>query len=173
MKAERTTKYWSPYGAGAAIGLTLLVTILVLGSGLGASGAIARMVAAAFHAIAPQAAESHAYFKTYFTEGRSPLQDWMLYQFAGVFLGGLIGALTAKRWRPGLEKGPAATRRQRLLLAFAGGTLTGVAARLARGCTSGQALTGGSMLSLGSWAFMLSVFAGGYLAAWFVRRQWS
>jgi uncharacterized membrane protein YedE/YeeE len=173
MKSESSTQYWSPYLAGAAIGLTLLAAVVFLGSGLGASGAIARMVAAAFHAIAPQAAEAHPYFKTYFTEGRSPLQDWMIYQFAGVFLGGLIGALTAKRWRPEVEKGPGASRRQRLLLAFTGGTLTGVAARLARGCTSGQALTGGSMLSLGSWAFMLSVFAGGYLAAWFVRRQWS
>jgi len=173
MRSESGTQYWSPYAAGAAIGLTLLATIVILGSGLGASGAIARTVAAAFHAIAPEAAESHAYFKTYFAEGRSPLQDWMVYQLGGVFLGGLVGALTAGRWRPGLEKGPNAARAHRLLLAFAGGTLTGLAARLARGCTSGQALTGGAMLSLGSWAFMFSVFAGGYLAAWFVRRQWS
>jgi uncharacterized membrane protein YedE/YeeE len=173
MRSESRTEYWSPYAAGAAIGLTLLATILVLGGGLGASGAVARLVAAVFHSIAPEAAESHAYFRTYFAGGRSPLQDWMLYQLAGVFLGGLVGALTAGRWRPGLEKGPTAARAHRLVLAFAGGTLTGVAARLARGCTSSQALTGGAMLSLGSWAFMLSVFAGGYLAAWFVRRQWS
>lgn len=173
MNSESRTQYWSPYLAGMAIGLTLLATIVVLGSGLGASGAFARMAAAIFHGVAPQAAEAHTYFKTYFSDGRSPLQDWMLYQLAGVFLGGLIGALTARRWRPGVEKGLHASRRQRLLLAFAGGTLTGLAARLARGCTSGQALTGGAMLSLGSWAFMFSVFAGGYLAAWFVRRQWS
>jgi hypothetical protein len=49
----------------------------------------------------------------------------------------------------------------------------GMAARAARGCTSGQALSGGAAMSVGAWMFMLSVFAGGYAVAWFVRRQWS
>jgi uncharacterized membrane protein YedE/YeeE len=48
----------------------------------------------------------------------------------------------------------------------------GVGAKLARGCTSGQALSGGALLSAGAWAFMLMVFAGGYATAWFLRRQW-
>jgi hypothetical protein len=43
---------------------------------------------------------------------------------------------------------------------------------LTRGCTSGQALTGGALLSVGSWAFMFSVFGGGYALAYFVRRAW-
>ena len=38
----------------------------------------------------------------------------------------------------------------------------GIGAKLARGCTSGQALTGGALLNVGSWAFMMMVFAGGY-----------
>ncbi len=50
-------------------------------------------------------------------------------------------------------------------MAVVGGILMGFAARLARGCTSGQALTGGAILSLGSWIFMMCVFAGGYLVA--------
>ena len=49
---------------------------------------------------------------------------------------------------------------------------TGFAAALARGCTSGQALSGGATLATGSWLFMLMVFAGGYAVAYFVRRQW-
>jgi hypothetical protein len=48
----------------------------------------------------------------------------------------------------------------------------GAAARLTRGCTSGQGLTGGALLSAGSWVFMLSVFAGGYALAALTRRQW-
>jgi uncharacterized membrane protein YedE/YeeE len=47
-----------------------------------------------------------------------------------------------------------------------------VGARLARGCTSGQALSGGAVLSLGSWAFMLALFASAYLSARYTRRQW-
>jgi uncharacterized membrane protein YedE/YeeE len=58
------------------------------------------------------------------------------------------------------------------MLAFGGGAIMGVGAKLARGCTSGQALTGGALLNLGSWAFMLSVFAGGYALAYFVRKEW-
>ena len=44
-------------------------------------------------------------------------------------------------------------------MAFAGGAVMGIGAVLARGCTSGQALTGGALLSVGSWAFMLGAFA--------------
>ncbi|MBF8296300.1 MAG: putative transporter component, partial [Bacteroidetes bacterium] len=53
-----------------------------------------------------------------------------------------------------------------------GGGLMGIGAKLARGCTSGQALTGGALFNVGSWAFMMMVFGGAYAAAYFVRRQW-
>ena len=46
------------------------------------------------------------------------------------------------------------------MLAFARGLISAFGARLARGCTSGQALSGGAVLSVGSWAFMFAVFAG-------------
>jgi len=46
-------------------------------------------------------------------------------------------------------------------------------ARMARGCTSGQALSGGAVLSAGSWAFMMCVFAGAYAVAYFVRKFWN
>jgi uncharacterized membrane protein YedE/YeeE len=48
----------------------------------------------------------------------------------------------------------------------------GLGAVLARGCTSGQALTGGALLSVGSWLFMVGTFAAAYLVAPFVRRAW-
>ena len=53
------------------------------------------------------------------------------------------------------------------------GVIMGYGARLARGCTSGQALSGGAVLSVGSWAFAFSIFAGGYAVAWFFRRLWT
>ena len=51
--------------------------------------------------------------------------------------------------------------------------LMGYGARLARGCTSGQALSGGAVLSVGSWAYMLALFAGAYALAYFLRRFWN
>ena len=59
------------------------------------------------------------------------------------------------------------------MFAFLGGAFMGYGARMARGCTSGQALSGGAVLSAGSWAFMMAVFAGAYALAYFVRRLWN
>lgn len=166
------SKYWSPYLAGVAIGLTLLAAFVLLGTGLGASGAFTQLLAAAAYKMAPGWTEANSYLKQFAGEGKNPLKDWMTFQFAGVFLGGLIGALTAGRMKFEVERGPQATARMRLMLAFAGGLITGVAARLARGCTSGQALSGGAQLALGSWAFMMAVFAAAFGLAVLLRRQW-
>jgi hypothetical protein len=71
------------------------------------------------------------------------------------------------------EHGPRVTSRQRLAFAFAGGTVMGYGARLARGCTSGLALTGGAALGVGAWIFIAAAFAAGYAVAPLVRRQWT
>jgi uncharacterized membrane protein YedE/YeeE len=48
----------------------------------------------------------------------------------------------------------------------------GLGAVLARGCTSGQALTGGALLSVGSWLFMIAAFAAAFMVAPLVQRLW-
>lgn len=163
--------YWNPYLAGVGLGLTLLLSFVTLGAGLGASGGIARCGAAAAHVVAPQAVEVNPYMKDWF-EGGSPLSYYLVFMALGSFVGGLLSAWTAGRIRPSVERGPRSSRAQRIALAAAGGAIVGFASRLAMGCTSGQALTGGALLLVGSWAFMLAVFAGAFGFAWFVRRQW-
>ena len=170
METER--RFWNPYLAGLALGLVLLASFLLMGFGLGSSSAPTRVAYAAAHAVAPAATEGNAYMRPYVTAG-NPLEDWMVFEVLGVFLGGLLGAFTAGRMRPfAVDRGPNIGRGGRLAWALVGGVLMGFAARLARGCTSGQALTGGALLSVGSWVFMLAVFAGAYAAAPFIRRQW-
>ena len=71
------------------------------------------------------------------------------------------------------NKGPQISNGTRWIMAFIGGALMGYGARLARGCTSGQALSGGAVLSVASWAFMFAVFAGAYALAYFFRRFWN
>jgi hypothetical protein len=90
----------------------------------------------------------------------------------GVLVGALLSGLLAGRVALGVEKGPRVGVATRLVLAFVGGALMAVGAALARGCTSGQALTGGALLNLGSWAFMMCVFGGAYAVAFLFRRQW-
>ena len=104
--------------------------------------------------------------------GNDPLRYYLVYMFAGTLLGGLVSAIVSRRVQPQLERGATAPRGLRILLALVGGVLVGFASRLASGCTSGQALTGGAMLATGSLLFLVSVFAGGYATAYFVRRQW-
>ena len=65
------------------------------------------------------------------------------------------------------------TVRTRWFMAFLGGAIMGYGARFARGCTSGQALSGGATLSLGSWLFMFAVFGGAYALAYFLRKLWN
>ncbi|ACB74747.1 protein of unknown function DUF395 YeeE/YedE [Opitutus terrae PB90-1] len=163
----------NPYWAGFALGLVLLTAFVVMGRGLGASGAFTTAVATTVHAVAPAHAEGNAFYQEYLGDGTtSPLKDWLVFQVLGVFVGGFLSGALAHRLKVTVEKGPRATTALRLVLAFVGGALMGIGAKLALGCTSGQALTGGALLNVGSWAFMMCVFAGAYGLAWFFRRQW-
>jgi hypothetical protein len=152
---QSSEKFWNPYVAGFALGLVLLSSFLVATHGLGASGAATR-------------------FGQFLTSGNAGvLDDWLVFEVLGVVLGGAIGAVTAGRFGAKVIRNATTSISTRLAFAFGGGVLMGMAARAARGCTSGQALSGGAVMSVGAWIFMLSVFAGGYGFAWFVRRQWS
>lgn len=166
--------YWNPYLAGIGLGLVLLTAFVVMGRGLGASGAFSSLVATGLHAVAPNHTSSNEYFSEYLGDAtQHPLKDWLVFEVLGVFAGGFLSGALANRTKPTIEKGPRISNRNRLLLAFLGGGIMGIGAKLARGCTSGQALTGGALLGVGSWAFMLAVFAGAYATAYFVRRQWT
>lgn len=165
--------YTNPYLAGVGLGLVLLSAFVVMGRGLGASGAFSSFVAWLVALVAPAHAQANGFYAEYLQSGVGhPLKDWLVFEVLGVLVGGFLSGLLAGRVRRTVEKGPRISTRGRLTLAFAGGALMGVGAKLARGCTSGQALSGGALLSAGSWAFMLMVFAGGYATAWFLRRQW-
>jgi len=163
--------YWNPYLAGIALGLVLLATFAIMGHGIGASGAIASVAAAGADAVAPAHAESNAYWSAWTSAG-NPLASWIVFEVAGMLVGGFVSAWLAGRLATQLERGPHATGRQRMAWGFAGGAVMGFASRLARGCTSGQALTGGAVLSVGSWVFMLALFAAGYAVAPLLKRQW-
>ena len=56
----------NPYMAGVFLGLTLLASYLILGAGLGASGAFARLGAWIEHLVLPARVEASAYFGPWF-----------------------------------------------------------------------------------------------------------
>jgi uncharacterized membrane protein YedE/YeeE len=166
--------YADPYLAGIGVGLVLLAAYVVVGQGLGASGAFASVVASGTAAVqgTARAATSPA-VAPYLPNGvASPLQDWLVLELAGVMLGGFASAWLAGRLRRDTERGAGVSSGQRMYAALGGGLLMGVGAKLARGCTSGQALSGGALLSVGSWIFIASCFAAGYALAPLARRMW-
>lgn len=164
------SRHMNPYLAGFGIGVVLLLAFLIMGRGLGATGAVGSVVASVSGSIAPDWTAANPALKGYYAD--PPATNWLVWLMLGAFVGALVSALLARRvyWR--IERGPHLSVSARLALAFFGGAVAAVGARLAKGCTSGQALTGGAQLNLGSWVFMLAVFAGAYMLAYVVRKEW-
>jgi uncharacterized membrane protein YedE/YeeE len=171
---EKTAQlYMNPYLAGIGLGIVLLLAFIIMGRGIGASGGFTSMLTAGVNTVSPEYATQNEMYSSYIGDGkRSPLSDWLVFELIGVFIGGFISAFFAGRIKKTVERGPRISSKGRLVLAFFGGTLMGFAAKMARGCTSGQALTGGALMSVGSWIFMIAIFVGAYAFAYFMRRQW-
>ena len=165
-------RYWDPYLAGALLGVLLFATFLATGHGLGSSGGVNRILVAVEDLVVPRHVDTTPYLAAMAGGERNPLDHWIVWQVVGILAGGFVSGWMRGRVRLETRHGPLITPRTRWGFAFIGGVLMGYGARLARGCTSGLALSGGAVLSAGSWLFMLAVFAGGYLLAWFARRLW-
>ena len=120
----------------------------------------------------PHAGRTASTPNTSATARSTPLMDWLVFEVLGVFVGGFLSGILAGRFKKEIARGPSISAPGRLVYAFVGGGILGFGAKLARGCMSGQALTGGALLNVGSWAAMMCIFAGAYAMAYFVRRQW-
>lgn len=164
--------YVNPYWGGILLGLVLFGAFLITGNGLGASGGINRLLVVIEDAIAPGHVDNVRYLIDMAGGDRNPLDSWVVFVTIGAVLGGFVSGWRNGRLKFETHKGPQISNEMRWLMAFAGGTAMGFGARLARGCTSGQALSGGAVLSVGSWAFMFAVFGGAYALAFFVRKLW-
>lgn len=171
--ARPSQRYVHPYLGGVLLGLVLFLAFVITGNGLGASGGLNRLVVYVEDLIVPQHVDRTAYLLKLAGGDKDPLDDWIVPLVFGTLAGGFASGWFNGRLQVKTNKGPNLSVRQRWLVAFAGGAIMGYGARLARGCTSGQALSGGAVLSVGSWAFMLAVFGGAYALAYFVRKLWN
>jgi hypothetical protein len=171
MIPDRGRPYADPYVAGAALGLVLLAAFVIVGRGLGASGAFSSSAAGVVATVAPARAAANPWFARYLA-GDGPWHEWLLFEIVGVLIGGYLSARFAGRLRREVERGPRISRNARLGFAFGGGAIMGLGAALARGCTSGLGLTGGALLSVGSWIFIIGAFAAAYLIAPAMKRAW-
>jgi uncharacterized membrane protein YedE/YeeE len=165
--------YLDPYLAGTLLGVMLFLSFYFTGGGLGASGALSRVQTGVLDWLAPAHVDRVAYFAEIAGGSRSAWDNSSVYMLVGTVVGGFLSGLANRRFRWELRKGPNVSAGTRLATALLGGAIMGYGARLARGCTSGQALSGGAVLSVGSWAFAMAVFGGAHALAYFVRRLWN
>lgn len=172
-KSRQPKPYIHPYLGGFLLGMVLFLAFLLTGNGLGASGAISRIDAFLVDQVAPQHVDRTPYLLKMAGGDKNPLDDWIVPLFFGSLLGGFVSGWLNGRLKIEINKGPRISNRTRLVLAFIGGTIMVYGARMARGCTSGQALSGGATLAAGSWAVMFAIFGGAYALAYFVRKLWN
>ena len=165
-------RYMNPYLAGTLLGLVLLLAMFLSGRGLGASGGLKYCVVSAVGAIDKPHADKSIYYSKYFEEGKKPMKNWLTIELFGIVAGGFISGAVSGRLKLKVEKSPNISVRKRLILAFIGGVLFVYGAQLARGCTSGAALSGMAVLSMGGFVTMAAIFGSAYLFAWFFRKNW-
>jgi uncharacterized membrane protein YedE/YeeE len=164
--------YLNPYLGGVILGTVLLLSFYISGRGLGASGAVKNTVAAAVNTVAPQHVENSAYYSQFAGGDKKPMNNWLIYEVLGVLAGAFISGIIFNRLKLKVEHSPKITSRRRLIFALGGGVLFGIGTQLARGCTSGAALSGMAVLSLGGYITMVAIFGTAFIAAWVLRKNW-
>jgi len=170
---KQQNNYMNSYLAGFLLGLLLLATFVITGRGLGASGAVKSAVVATVQTVAPNHANSNEFYSEY-TQSHSDglLKNWLVFEIIGVIVGAFASGLISDRLTWKVEHNPKIKSRTRLVAALLGGTFFGLGAQFGRGCTSGAALSGMAVLSVGGILTMFAIFGSAYALAYFFRKLW-
>lgn len=163
---------WSPYVAGAVIGLLQIPAFILIGTALGASSSYVTVAGSLASLVDPGIAQID-YVARHLAGAKN---WWQVALVVGIALGALISARLSGMKRGGYA--PVwhgmlgnATPRLRPLMAFGGGFLMVLGARIADGCTSGHGISGMAQLAVGSTIAVAAMFAGGILTAAMLPRR--
>lgn len=162
---------WSPYIAGAGIGIILCLAMLLSSRPLGCSAAVTGVAGMIERMGRGRAAvEDMPYFREF------PLRiDWQWMLVLGIILGALISSslsgVFSIRWVPDsfsliFGDNPVI----RLLFALIGGILVGLGSRWCWGCPSSHGISGIPQLSLASFVAVACMFAVGIGTAMVIFR---
>lgn len=144
---------------GVGIGVLSWFAFATAGHGLGITTPFESAMALLAGAVAPATKASNPYFG-----GHTSKIDWEWMVVVGVFIGSFVSSklsgdrrhpIVPPMWRERLG----GSVKLRLALAFVGGLVMMLGARLARGCTSGHGITGALQLAVSSWIFIALAFA--------------
>ena len=166
-------KAWSPYLAGVVIGLLQIPAFLIIETALGASSSYVTVGALVTSWVDPSIltikyASSHVT-----TTGKN---WWQVALVGGIAIGAFLSMkLSGARretispiWARALGS---ASPAKRYAVAFGGGFLMLLGARIADGCTSGHGISGMAQLAVGSTVAVAAMFAGGIATATLLMRR--
>jgi hypothetical protein len=168
-----TEKAWSPYLAGIVIGLLQIPAFLLIETALGASSSYVTIGALITSWIDPSILNVKYAASHVATTGKN---WWQVALVTGIAIGAFISmkmsgarrAAVSPIWSRALGS---ASPAKRYAVAFFGGFIMLIGARIADGCTSGHGLSGMAQLSVGSTVAVAAMFAGGIATAMlFLRR---
>lgn len=177
MKWKTEDGGWSPYLAGALVGL------LAIGSAyattgwmhktnhLGASTTFVRAAGLLERTFAPDRVAANEYY----TKEKVKV-DWQFMLVLGLFAGALIASTTDRSFK--MESVPPTWRERfgtsiwrRAITAFLGGIVAMLGARMADGCPSGHGLSGMMQLSASAFVALGMFFGAGVIVAALVYRR--
>ncbi len=162
---------WSPYLAGALVGVLAIVsvyattTLLGKSTYLGASTTFVRAAGMVEKTVAPEHVAQNTYFKK-----EKVVVDWQFMVIVGIFLGALISSTTDKSFKleavpPAWEERFGPSVGKRAVAAFLGGIVAMIGARMADGCPSGHGLSGLMQLSVSGFVALAIFFGVGIVVA--------
>jgi uncharacterized protein len=165
-----TQAIWSPYVAGAGIGVLSCLAFLLSDRPIGCSTAFVKARGLIGKAINPDKLAKKEYYREII-----PQIDWAFMIIPGIIIGAFISAFISDQfhffWVPSLW-GVAFGYNPliRIIVALVGGILLGLGARWAGGCTSGHGINGSIQLSLASIITACCFFIGGIATALLIFR---
>ena len=166
-------KAWSPYAAGIVIGLLQIPAFLIIETALGASSSYVTVGALITSWVDPSILNIGYAANHVATTAKN---WWQVALVGGIAIGAFISMTMsgARRqvvspiWQRAL--GPASPTK-RYAVAFIGGFVMLLGARIADGCTSGHGLSGMAQLAVGSTVAIAAMFAGGIATAFLLLRR--
>ena len=168
---------WSPYLAGALVGLLAIIsvylttTLMGKSNYLGASTTFVRAAGLLFQSVDLARVAVNAYYLK-----EKVKVDWQFMMIIGIFFGALISSLMDKSFKleavpPTWEKRFGASVGKRAIFSFLGGIVAMIGARMADGCPSGHGLSGMMQLSMSSFIALAFFFGAGALVANLMYRK--
>lgn len=160
-----TPPTWSPYMAGALIGVLSWLSLYLVDKPIGTSTTYVRVSGMLGRLVAPRSVAENEYMQE-----TGIKVEWQMLLVLGLLLGGLVSALSAGtlglRWVPELWASTfGGAIWPRLIVALIGGFLVGFGARWADGCTSGHGISGAMQLAVVGWVAAVCFFVGGIITA--------